>query len=227
MPNSDLAYRVAELERRMNNLLRKGTVCEADYAVARVRVRSGDLITAWLPWFTRRASHDRDWWAPEVGEQVMLLSPCGDPAQGVVLPAIYQDAHSAPSADPDVHRVEFSDGAVIEYDRKVHVLSAIIPGDVVIEAEGDLEAVLGGMAKVEATKEILLKAPQVVVLGTITMAGGVSEEGHAIADEFKHANTRQTGAYTLEGPCLIKGSARVEGDLNVSGTVSCGALVQG
>lgn len=227
MPNSDLAYRVAELERRLNNLLRMGTICEADYAAARVRVRSGDLVTAWLPWLTRRASGDRDWWAPELGEQVMLLSPCGDPAQGVVLPAVYQAARPAPAADPTLWRAAFADGAVLEYDRQAHTLSAIIPGDVIVQAEGDLTATMGGKATVEAAGQILLKAPQVIVFGTITTAGGVTEDGHAIAPEFKHADTLHKGSYTLEGPCVVKGPARIEGDLTVTGTLTYAAIAQG
>ena len=111
------AFRLAELERRLDNLLRWGTVAQADYAAARVRVQSGDLLTGWIPWLTRRAAGDIDWWAPEVGEQVMLLSPCGDPAQAVCLPAVYQTAHPAPAAAPTVHRVAYADGTTIEYDR--------------------------------------------------------------------------------------------------------------
>lgn len=114
---ADLEFRVTELERMLANLLRVGTVAELDAKSARVKVASGDLLTGWLPWFTRRAGGDRDWWSPEPGEQVMVLSPCGDPAQGVVLPAIYRDAHPAPADKETVRRIDFADGGFVEYDR--------------------------------------------------------------------------------------------------------------
>jgi phage baseplate assembly protein V len=120
----DLAYRIEQLERRINNILRVGNIVEVDYDNALCRVEIGNIKTAWLKWFTDRASNDRSWWAPEVGEQVMVLSPSGEMAQGSVLPAIYQDAHPAPADRETVHRTEYADGSTVEYDRDAHRLLA-------------------------------------------------------------------------------------------------------
>jgi phage baseplate assembly protein V len=138
---SDLAYRVTELERRLNNLLRLGTVASLDAGAARVTVRSGDLLTAPLPWFTRRAGPDRDWWAPEAGEQVMILAPAGELTQGVVLPAIYRGDYPAPAATADKRRVEFLDGAFAEYDRASGTLTVSAEGLVRIIGKGTVEIV--------------------------------------------------------------------------------------
>lgn len=132
-------YRLAELERRLDNLLRYGTVDQADYAAARVKVKSGELVTGWIPWLTRRASNDIDWWAPEVGEQVLLLSPCGDPAQAVALPAIYQSAHPAPKSVETVRRIEFKDGGFAEYDRASGALTVSAEGLVKLIGKGTVE----------------------------------------------------------------------------------------
>jgi len=134
-----IAYRLAELERRLNNLLRYGTVAQADYAAARVKVQSGELLTGWVPWLTRRASHDRDWWPPEIGEQVLLLSPGGDPAQALALPAIYRSAHPAPAAAETVCRIEFSDGGHAEYDRASGALTISAEGLVKVIGKGTVE----------------------------------------------------------------------------------------
>ncbi|MEE9357245.1 hypothetical protein [Candidatus Vondammii sp. HM_W22] len=40
-----MSYELAEIERRLANLIRLGTVEQADYDKARVRVRSGELLT--------------------------------------------------------------------------------------------------------------------------------------------------------------------------------------
>jgi len=137
-------YRLAELERRLWNLLRLGVVAEADYAGALVRVRSGDLLTGWIPWLTRRASNDADWWAPEVGEQVVLLSPGGEPEQAVALPALYQSAHSAPAAIEYVRRVTYADGTTVEYDRDAHILKVYCVGDIQVRAAGDVKLSVDG-----------------------------------------------------------------------------------
>tara|TARA_R110001592_G_scaffold104697_1_gene294542 strand:- start:49199 stop:49792 length:594 start_codon:yes stop_codon:yes gene_type:complete len=115
--NKDTEYRLAELERQAANLLRIGTIAAVDYAGATASVRIGDIETASRPWLTQRAGADRSWWAPEVGEQVMLLSPTGDLSQGIILPAIYTTAAPAPASSADVSRHVYGDGLVIEHDR--------------------------------------------------------------------------------------------------------------
>ncbi len=132
----DLAFRVAELERRLANVVTIGTVAEVDAAAARVRVRVGDLLSDWRPWLAPRAAGVSVWSPPEVGEQVVLLCPWGDPALGLVLPALWQDAHPAPSASPNRTVVAFDDGTTVEYDRAGARLSVSCVGDVAVTASG-------------------------------------------------------------------------------------------
>jgi phage baseplate assembly protein V len=121
MTMSDLNWRVSELERRMANLVRIGTIVEADYAAARVRVASGTLVSGWLPWLTHRAGQDVTWSAPDIGEQVLVVSADGDTTRGVVIPALYRDA-APPTADvPTIARSVAADGAVQSHDRQAHV----------------------------------------------------------------------------------------------------------
>ena len=78
-----------EIVRRLENVVRLGTVAEVRYETpARCRIKTGDLITDWLPWTTARAGGDRSWWAPEVGEQVIAAVVLSDEAEalGVVEP---------------------------------------------------------------------------------------------------------------------------------------------
>ena len=128
-------FELSELARRVSNLIRPGVVEAADYDAALLRVRLDEnWVTDWLPWLTRRAGGDVDWWAPEIGEQVVVLSPMGDPAQGWILPAGYSNAAPAPAATPDVHTTVYGDGFKITHDRAANhtVLDAI-------ESEGTLE----------------------------------------------------------------------------------------
>ncbi|MBY6206887.1 MULTISPECIES: phage baseplate assembly protein V [Halomonas] len=129
---------VAELLRLLHNLIRLGTIAEVDHAAARVRVRSGELLTAWRPWIECRAGTTRSWNPPTVGEQAVLFSPGGDPAAAVVLTGLYRDAHPAPAASADLWRVVLPDGAVIEYDHAASHLAATLPGSATITAPGGL-----------------------------------------------------------------------------------------
>lgn len=122
MLNETLEFRATEMERRIANMVLKGTIEEARYTnPPQVRVRAGDLVTDWLPWTTARAGADRTWCPPEVGEQVMIHSPSGEVANGVVVAALYCDASPAPGDRATVWRTEWADGARHEYDREAHV----------------------------------------------------------------------------------------------------------
>jgi phage baseplate assembly protein V len=163
----------AELERSRANLVQIGTVAEADYATARVRVKLGELVTAWLPWNSVRAGGDRTWSAPEVGEQVSVLCPDGDPAGGIVLGAIYCNDHAAPANAATVARTTYADGAVIEYDRAAHRLSAVLPSGATVNLVAD-----GGMTiNAEGGVTINASGGNILVQGDV-IADGVSLKTH-------------------------------------------------
>ncbi len=119
---SDLEMRMSELERRFENVIRHGTITEADYEAAKVKVSFGEELTSgWLNWFTARAAGaEVTWSAPEVGERVTVFSPNGDIHQGRVMPAVYSDKSQAPAIDPDVSTTAHNDGGHFTYDRKKH-----------------------------------------------------------------------------------------------------------
>lgn len=83
------AFEHTEASRRISNAIRYGVVKEADYenALIRLELQDGELLTDWIPWITLRAGGDKFWWAPEEGEVMMLLSPSGELANAVALPA--------------------------------------------------------------------------------------------------------------------------------------------
>src|SRR5690554_6174321 len=114
---------LVELLRLIHNLIRLGTIAEVDHSRARVRVQSGTLLTNWLPWIEARAGTTRTWSPPTVGEQVVVLSPGGDPAAGIVLTGLYQQAHPAPSHNANVIGRWLPDGTRVEYDHNSHTLT--------------------------------------------------------------------------------------------------------
>lgn len=112
--------RDADLARRLDNLIRLGTIAAVDHARALCRVTSGGLLTDWLPWAERRAGTTRTWNPPTVGEQVLLLCPSGEPAAGIVVTGIYTAAHDQPSASASEHVTDYPDGALERYDHADH-----------------------------------------------------------------------------------------------------------
>lgn len=162
---------MVRLARRLEGLIQVGRIVAADYKQAKVQVKSGHRASAWLPWVTLRAGPDRHWWAPEVGEQVLILSPMGETNAGVVLPGLYRAAHPPPAHDPARHLAEYSDGAVFVYDRSLHhwdirlpagaTVRLVAPGGVSIEGNvtvtGDIKAtgeITDGARSMSADREI-------------------------------------------------------------------------
>lgn len=111
---------IAELTRRIDNLLRIGTVAEVKGNLC--RVKTGELLTQFRPFFTRRAGTAKTSWRPTVGEQVMLLSLSGDLTNAYILPALYSDENSEPDDNNNRERTVYPDGAVIEYDPDTRAL---------------------------------------------------------------------------------------------------------
>ncbi|WP_201746364.1 phage baseplate assembly protein V [Veronia nyctiphanis] len=58
-----ILQRLAELERRLSNLLMTGVIVETDEDLGKVKVAAGLLTTGWVPWLTHRAGPDIDYWA--------------------------------------------------------------------------------------------------------------------------------------------------------------------
>jgi phage baseplate assembly protein V len=163
---------LAELERTRANLIQVGTVTEVDYSKARAKVLLAGLETAWLPWTTTRAGGDRTWASPEVSEQVLVVCPDGDPAQGVIAGSIYQAQWSAPAASGDVTRTVYSDGAVTEYDRAAHAMAVTLPsgGRLTVTAPGGVT--ITGNVTVTGS---------IASTGNLTVTGSITSTGDQVA----------------------------------------------
>ncbi|KHL68875.1 hypothetical protein SF06_22110 [Pseudomonas flexibilis] len=118
---------IADVIRRIENLIRPGVIAEVQHTPLRVRVATGGLLTGWLMVFAQRAGEDRTWDPPSVNEQCLVLCPSGNPEQAFALVGLYGDDFPAPDDSPDRHRRAYRDGAVIEYDTAAHALRAELP----------------------------------------------------------------------------------------------------
>lgn len=118
----------AEITRRLENIVRLGTVAEVRYSrVPAVRVRVGQILTGWLPITTQRAGTTKTWNPPTPGEQVVLLAPSGELTAAVVLPGVASNHNPAPDDDKDNARIQYPDGATIDYNSKEHHYTVTVP----------------------------------------------------------------------------------------------------
>ncbi|MFM9269976.1 phage baseplate assembly protein V [Halomonas elongata] len=201
----------AELLRLIHNIARLGTIAAVDHGRARVRVRAGELLTTWLPWVEQRAGTTRTWNPPTEGEQVLLISPGGDPAAAVAITGLYRQAHPAPSASGDVWHTVMPDGAVIEYDHAASHLQATLPGSATLEAQGAVTITAAGGATVNANT---------VINGNLTLNGNFSQPGGQSASIA--ADVAFTGAVTSNGKDISSHHSHTDvqrGD-DISGGVS-------
>jgi|JI8StandDraft_1071087.scaffolds.fasta_scaffold82968_3 phage baseplate assembly protein V len=131
---------IADLERRLENLIRIAEISDVDYhdpenPVCRCMV--GENKTNWLSIGHTRMGAVKDWNPPSEGEQVVLLSPSGDLSQAVIMASLSSTANAAPDTDPKKPKRTYPDGAVIEYDYQSHKLTASLPEGATFELNSD------------------------------------------------------------------------------------------
>lgn len=174
---------ITDLLRRLENLIRLGTIAAVDHQAARCTVSTGGLSVPNLPWLALRAGSSSDWDPPTVGEQCILIAPSGEPAQGIALVGLYSQQRPAPSNSANVRRRKYPDGAVIDYDHATHTLSATLPA--------------GGKAKLSAPAGVTILG-DVAITGTVTVSADVVASGISLVTH-KHGGV-QTGSGTTAVP---------------------------
>ena len=116
MSDSRTRSEVAELDRRVANMVRFATVIALDPARRRVKVEDGDWQSGWLPWLERRAHDEASWSPPKPAERVVVMSPHGDVDQAVVMTGLPCDDYPPPSAEPTQAMHRLADGAFLRHD---------------------------------------------------------------------------------------------------------------
>ena len=135
----DLLRRIPEIERRMRNIVRYGVVEEVDAKKGLVKMKDdggGDgqtYVSDWRPW-AEVGGGIKTWRPPTKGQQVVMFSPSGNLADGIVFNAAFSDQNPQPSENGDEvvetigsTRLTMKDGSVtlkadkIVLDGKVHL----------------------------------------------------------------------------------------------------------
>lgn len=186
---------IAELQRRINNLIRVGTIAEVQGALC--RVKTGNVLTDWRPFLTMRAGTARTSWRPTVGEQVMLLSLSGDIANAYILPALYSDQSPEPDDHPTRHRTVYPDNAVTEYDPET----------------GALNATGIKTATVQAIEHVTVDCPESTFTGNVLIKGNAVVEGTGTVQQklTAQAGVEVTGSIDHNGKLTNTGGVKIDG----------------
>jgi phage baseplate assembly protein gpV len=208
-----------------------GIVASQDVPNVRVRVTLTDrdrMQTYWLRVLQRNTQNNKDFWIPDVGEQVIcLLDDCYE--TGYVLGSTYSSVDTPPaSMTADKRHTTYSDGTTTEYDRALHVMDTkfIDGADLKYDAGGhhltvslpsgaDLTVTANGAsAKIDASGNITLSSPGTINVNapTVNVDGStavvIAGGGPAVARIGDTVNVSDPDSGTLTGT-IVSGSAKV------------------
>ncbi len=128
-----------QLDRRQNNFLREGTVTELFAEEGLARVDAHGLVSKKVPWL-QRAGSIREWTPPAIGERIVLISPSGEPGQGLILPGGYTGRFPQPHDKAGEKRVTVGEVSITQTGEGVFIEA----GGVRVEITADGLRVLGG-----------------------------------------------------------------------------------
>lgn len=175
-----------DLTRLLQNLIRIGTITDVDLKAGKCRVQTGENHTDWLHWLSGRAGNSRTWFAPSVGEQVLLFSLGGELDAAFVLPGIFSDDFPAPSASAEAFHITFSDGAVIEYEPETGALKAVGIKSATIESANSINAE-SKIVIVKASQKITLDTPVVECTNQLIAKSLLIREGGEMKGDITHS----------------------------------------
>jgi phage baseplate assembly protein V len=161
--NLDFLYELAEVKRKLNNLVTLAQVTSINPETARVKVSIGDASESdFLPILSERASGgDQSMWLPEKGDQVLVIALNGDINSGFVLGSILKITESQNKLS--MFR-KFSNGTSFEYDKEQNLLAVSLAEGAVFRLKAS-----GGKIEIDCT-EITLK-------GNLKVEGEVTAKG--------------------------------------------------
>lgn len=158
-------FQLNDLRRRLYEIHRVGKIIDLDDKNHKAKVQfikdGTALISEWITWKPSRANKNISWWAPQIGEQVEVTAPFGDPSQAYISGSFYSDDFVAPDNNKSHFTIVFEDGAKLQYDAEKSILSFKTKGDIKLECknymlktDGDISIEAKGNITEEASKNL-------------------------------------------------------------------------
>lgn len=202
----------ADTNRRIENLLRLGTIAEVDFAAKQIRVQSGELLTNWLPWPCEIGRNFTRWRPLRVGAQVILGCVSGEPEQAVILGMLYSSALDAPSTNEAIDLIQFDDSSYINHNSSDNTTHLHSIGQLSLSSDAPITitttqpiSVNGENVDITGSSEVTIKSQQITLSGSVSIAGAVSQRGGDMTSggisvqKHTHAGVK-AGSSTTTGP---------------------------
>ena len=141
----DTFNEISFLKQKFEAVINYGTIdaTKAGEGKALARVKIGDRVTDFLPVKMIANSFAKVWIPPRVGEQVVVISPLGDPSSGFIVPSIYNiDCREPDGANAENVIIEIGENR-FEVDRESVYIKApekITLDTPLVETTGELKA---------------------------------------------------------------------------------------
>lgn len=194
-----------ELLRLLNNIARTGRVEQVRAGnPARCRVRTGDLLTNWVPWFALAAGgaeQTRHWRTPALQEPCLLIAPGGDLAQALALPGLYSDDMPQGSSNPEVERHDFSSSDYWEHDRAAQTLMVDIAQSITLKV-GDSTLVITPQGTTLTTPEHTVDAATTTFTGAVTIEGPLNYQAGISGTAGSGGRNVITGGFEVQGGAI-------------------------
>lgn len=127
------------MDNRLMNLVRVGIVSSQNPSKMTVKVvfpSKENVISADLPVLNRGSQQHKDYWLPDIGEQVVCLflpnSNGNGVNEGYVLGSHFSTADPPQMSGVGIRRIDFGDGSFIEHDRNTGNLTIHATGNITI-----------------------------------------------------------------------------------------------
>lgn len=194
--------------RLLANLARTGRVEQVRTAApAACRVRTGDLLTTWVPWLALAAGGQagaRHWRAPQVGEQVLLIAPGGDLAQAVALVGLYSTDMPQGAQDAAVERHDYSATDHWQHSRSSAALTVDIAGSITLTVGATSVHLTPSGATITAS-QCTIDAPQTIITGNVVIGGTLGVAGGGAGS----GTSSIAGSFAITGAQLTHNGANI------------------
>ena len=134
----------------IKNIIRIGRVSSVDVNTNTARVAfsdKDDLVSGNLMIVNRGSMADKDYWIPDIDEQVLCLMMPNKSGlglnEGFILGSFFSAEDAPQENSADIRAVKFGDGTVVKHDRK--------SGSLTVNATGDISIIAGGTVTIRGS----------------------------------------------------------------------------
>lgn len=177
---SDVHTRIAEIERRVDGMIKRGPCAAVDPAKGLARVRLGGtddapFLSAWMP-YSQQAGALKVHVPPAIGQPMVMFSEGGDFRNAHAFPSTWSDGNPSPSQKGDENVVTYGPFRIS------------LAADALTVTKGGVTVTIGDKVSIKAAVEID---------GPLTVTNGdIVNNGKSVGATHRHGGVDRGGSDT-------------------------------